>query len=116
MPDPSDALMILVTCDTLGHGDDELGRLLMGKFLQQLAAQSPKPFVVAFYNAGVTLLAAESPWLEGLRTLESHGADLIACGTCVDHFLLREKLGAGRISDMREIVATALRTAKVVTV
>ena len=116
MTDPSDGLTFLITGDTLGRGDEELGRQLMGKFLQQLAAQSPKPFVVAFYNTGVKLLATDSPWLEGIRALESHGADLIVCGTCVDYFKLREKLGAGRVSDMREIVATALRTARVITV
>ena len=109
-------LMVIVTSDVLGRGDDELGHRLMAKFVLQLCAQSPKPDVIAFYNAGVNLLAEQSPYLEGFRTLGEEGADLIACGTCVDYFHLRDKLGTGRISDMAEIVATALRATKVVTV
>ena len=116
MSDHSPGLVWIVNGDVLGHGDDELGRRLMGKFVLQLSTQSPKPDVIAFYNTGVKLLADPSPYLDGFRTLEAAGTDLIACGTCVDHFRLRDNLGAGRISDMSEIVATALKASKVITV
>jgi hypothetical protein len=64
----------------------------------------------------VRLLARQSACLEGFRSLEHDGTELVACGTCVDYFKLRGDLAAGRVSDMREIVATMSAAAKVVTV
>lgn len=107
--------LVLVTSDTLGRGDDDLGRRLMIKFFGQIVAQ-PHPHVIAFYNAGVKLLVGRSPVLEALRELDAHGTELIACGTCVEHFGIHDDLAVGRVTDMREIVATANASAKVITV
>jgi intracellular sulfur oxidation DsrE/DsrF family protein len=106
----------LFTGDTLGRGDDELGRQLVAKLVLQLAQQEPKPQAILCYNTAVRLLAEASPCADGMRTLEQEGVDVIACGTCVDRFQLRGRLAAGRISDMRDIVATLNASAKVVTV
>ena len=116
MTDIHDQTAFLFTADTLGRGDDDLGRQLMAKFVLQLSQQTPKPHAVLFYNAGVRLLVEGSPCLDGFRALEHDGVDLVACGTCVDYFHLRDRLAAGRISDMREVVATLNAAAKVITV
>ncbi len=108
--------VLVITGDGLGRGDDSLGRRLMVKFLQQVAAVTPRPTVIAFYNAGVTLLVPESPVVGTLKELEADGADLIACGPCLDHFAIRTRLAAGRVSDMREIVTTIAAASKVVVV
>jgi selenium metabolism protein YedF len=108
--------VFIISSDTFGRGDDELGRQLMAKFVLQLSTQSPKPHAIAFYNSGVKLLAEGSPCLEGFRVLERDGTDLLACGTCVDFFQLRGRIGAGHVTDMREIVATLQAAPKVVTV
>ena len=108
-------MMVTITGEGLGRGDDELGRRLMIKFVGQLATQPHKPHAVAFYNAGVRLLVKASPVLDALQALEREGVDLIACGTCVEHFGIREDLAAGRISDMREIVAMMLASGTVIT-
>jgi len=97
--------VFVISSDTLGRGSDDLGRQLMAKFVLQLATQDPKPHAVVFYNAGVKLLAAGSPCIEGLRSLEHGGTDLLACGTCMDFFELRGRLAVGHVTDMREIVA-----------
>ncbi len=107
---------VVITAEGLGRGDEDLGRRLMLKFLAQLAALPVKPQVVAFYNAGVRLLASASPVIDVLAALDRDGVDLIACGTCVDHFGIRDQLAVGRISDMREIVTNMLSAAKVITV
>ncbi len=108
--------VIVMTSETLGRDDDDLGRRLMVKFLQQLAAMPDKPHVVAFYNGGVKLLGQSSTLLEALAALEAAGTELVACGTCVDHFGLRGRLALGRVSDMREIVSTMTAADKVITV
>ncbi len=108
--------MVAVSGEGMGRGDDDLGRRLMAKFFAQLVALGDKPHVVAFYNAGVKLLVRESPVLEALRSLDHDGVELIACGTCVHHFGLGDRLAVGRVSDMREIVASMQAADKVITV
>ena len=102
--------MVVVTSEGMGRGDEDLGRRLMLKFLAQIAAQPDKPGVIAFYNAAVRLLVAGSPVVEVLRALDRDGVDLIACGTCVEHFGLQDKIRAGEVSTMPTISDLLLRS------
>jgi selenium metabolism protein YedF len=108
--------MYVITSDTLGRGDDGLGRRLMTKFVQQLAALNPRPSVVGFYNSGVILLVPTSPVLDAFRSMEHDGVELIACGTCLDHYLIRDSIAAGRVSDMREILGAMAAAARTIVV
>ncbi len=107
--------MVVIVAESVGRGDEDLGRRLMIKLFGQLATLPGKPHVIAFYNAGVKLLARDSPIADVLGALDAQGVDLVACGTCVDHFALRDRLAFGRISDMREIVSAMLESDKVIT-
>ena len=108
--------MVVVNGEGMGRGDDDLGRRLMTKFFGQLVALGNKPHMIAFYNAGVKLLVHGSPVLDALRTLDQEGVELVACGTCVEHFGIREHIAVGRVGDMREIVAGMDASTKVITV
>ena len=116
MSEPPSGTVFVISSDRMGRGDKSLGRQLIAKFVQQLQTQSPRPHAIVFYNAGVRLLANGSHCLDGLRTLEHDGTDLLACGTCIDHYRLRDQIGAGHITDMREIVAMMNAAPKVVTI
>jgi selenium metabolism protein YedF len=98
--------VLVLNSDTMGKGDEELGRRLMVKFVHQLAGLPTLPDGVLFYNTAVRLLANDSVVVEALRELERGGVELLACGTCVEHFKLGNSLGAGHVTDMREIAAT----------
>jgi selenium metabolism protein YedF len=108
--------MIVVGSETLGRGDDALGHRLMLKFLTQLATQDTKPSLVAFLNSGVRLLARGSDAVPMLVSLEKDGTDIVACGTCVEHYEMLDSLAIGRVTDMREIVGSMNSCAKVVTI
>lgn len=108
--------LVVVSGEGLGRGDEELGRRLMVKFFAQLMSLANRPQAVAFYNAGVRLLAQGSPITDALNALDHDGVELVACGTCVEHFGLRDRLAIGRVSDMREIVGLMDASDKVVTV
>ena len=69
--------------------------------------------MVGFWNAGVKLVAADSPVLAELRLLEERGVDLVPCGTCVAHFGVTPAVG--KVSDMDTIVREIGRAAKVIT-
>ena len=110
------ATTLAITAEVLGHGDETLGRRLMVKFVQQVAAWSPRPHALVFYNGGVKLLLPSSPVVEALKALEADGVELVACGTCLDHYAIRDKLAAGRVSDMREILGFLMESDKAIVV
>lgn len=111
----SDELVVVaISGDCMGKGDDELGRLLLRNHLHVLAETSPKPDVLVFYNSGVRLATQGSPVLEDLSSLERAGTRILLCGTCLGHFGLKESVAVGEISNMYAITETMLGAAKVI--
>jgi tRNA 2-thiouridine synthesizing protein A len=96
---------VLLASATIGHGDDDLGRLLMIAFVKTLKSLDPRPRTLLLMNGGVRLAAEGSELVDALRELEAEGAELLVCGTCLDFFRLKEKLRAGRVSNMFEIAS-----------
>lgn len=104
----------IVVCnqDQMGHGDRALGQKILGTFLKKSIALQDFTAIV-FFNAGVKLVAADSPVLAELRLLEERGVDLVPCGTCLQHFQITPAVG--KVADMDAIVREIGRAAKVVT-
>jgi selenium metabolism protein YedF len=107
---------LIVRGEFLGSGSDELGAQLMGSFLRKLCAGHSKPERIIFYNSGVKLLAEGSPVLDALDLLAKAGVDLVACGTCVGYYELKEKMRVGRVGDMVEIASRIVDSDGVATV
>lgn len=107
---------IIINNESLGKGNESLGNQLMGAFFRKLWASSDKPDVIMFYNSGVKLLAKGSGILEVFHGLYEQGVELIACGTCIDHYDLKDSIEVGRRTDMTEIVDTMMKAEKVITV
>ncbi|TDA70698.1 MAG: sulfurtransferase-like selenium metabolism protein YedF [Clostridia bacterium] len=107
--------VVLVTSDTLGHGEAELGRVLMQSFLGTLAESEALPQSLTFINSGVKLVCEGSPVLDSLMRLEQGGVEISACGTCLDYYHLKEKLCVGRVTNMYAIVTSLLTASKVTT-
>jgi selenium metabolism protein YedF len=107
-------LVLVVSDDKMGRGDQELGRILIRSFFHTLGEIEGRPDTIIFFNAGVWLAADDSPILDDLCSLEAKGISLLACGTCLDYFELRKRLAVGRVSNMYEIAETMLSAGKVV--
>lgn len=107
-------LVLAISGDKMGRGNPELGHILIRSFFHTLTEVRPMPDRIILFNTGVRLACAESPVLEDLRALEAEGVEILACGTCLGHLDLKEKLGAGRISNMYEIAEALLNAGKVV--
>jgi len=101
---------VAISSELMGKGDDDLGRQLMKSFLIALSCLDEIPEVVAFYNSGVKLALKDSDTIEPIQDLERKGTEIILCSTCVDHFKISDKIGAGRIGDMY-IIAQKLSSA-----
>jgi peroxiredoxin family protein len=67
-------------------------------------------------NSGVKLVCEGSPVLAELKALEKKGTELLACGTCLDFFHLKEKLCVGSISNMYAIVEKINETTKIISI
>ena len=107
-------LVIFADSDTVGRGSDELGSVLMRSFLYTLKDIQPTPWRIIFMNAGVRLVTEDSPSIEVLRELEIAGAEILACGTCLDYFHLKDKVRAGRISNMYEILSSLAEATNII--
>lgn len=107
---------VIVNSESFGKGDDELGNKLMGAFLRKLWIRTDLPDVIVCYNAGVKLIAKGSPVLDALNGLHDKGVEIVACGTCIDHYNLGQDIKIGRRTDMVEIVSIMMEYDKVITV
>ena len=107
-------VVVLIDGATVGRGDDLLGAVLMKSFLHTLKEISPRPWRLIFINAGVKLAAEGSDLLNVLNELESLGIEILSCGTCLDFFRLKEKLIAGKVTNMYEIVSSLVAATNVI--
>ena len=108
------ATVIILNNNQMGHGDAEFGRKLLGTCLRKLVSISDLSAIV-LYNEGVHLATKDSPVAVELRQLHERGVDLLACGTCVEYYGLKDKLLVERPSNMDEILACLAEADKVIT-
>lgn len=105
--------IIVCNKDQLGHGDRDLGQKVLGTFLKKSIAL-PNFTAIVFFNAGVKLVAKDSPVVAELQSLEERGVDIVPCGTCLAHYGIEPAVG--EVSDMDSIIKEIGRAAKVVTI
>lgn len=108
--------VILVTGDSLGRGDEDLGRLLMQRLLHEVGGQRSLPEKVMFLNSGVNLVVEGSPALDQVRHLEDAGVEIVACATCLERFGFLDKLVVGMKTDMGTTVDALTEASKVVSI
>ncbi len=107
-------LLVFVDGETMGRGSDELGRVLMGAFLRTLKDLPMRPWRVIFVNGGVKLAVEGSEVISPLQELAEGGTEILACGTCLDFFHLKEKVRVGRISNMFEILSSLIEASRLI--
>ena len=90
----------------MGRGNEELGKILMRTFLNTIKELEVCPWKMVFINSGVKLVASDSEYLNILKDIQGLGIEIIACGTCLDYYHLKEKIGVGRIGNMFEIMTS----------
>ena len=110
MSRPPRSRVLLLGSEGMWRGDDGLGMTILGNFLKTLVANPLRPDKIVCWNAGVKLLARDSPVVAVLQDLEGIGVQILGCKTCVEHFGLQEKLQAGEISTMPVISDLLLRS------
>lgn len=99
-------LVIAISSDRMGRGNDDLGYVLIRSFIHTILSLEPLPQTVIFYNTGVKLAVRDSEVLNDLKELEKKGIAILVCGTCLNYFSISKDLSVGVISNMYDIAST----------
>ncbi len=107
-------VVVYISSQLLGIGDEALGRFLMRAFLNSLLNLETPPSRLILINSGVHLASEDSEVVDTLKALADQGMEILSCGTCLEFYSLKEKMGVGRISNMFEIVQSLLEADRVI--
>jgi selenium metabolism protein YedF len=99
-------ILVFITTENLGYGDEELGAKLMTTFLATLPEMGDALWRVSLLNGGVKLAATPGNALQSLRGLEQSGVSVLVCGTCLAHYGLHTHKAVGETSNMLDIVTS----------
>lgn len=114
IPDARDNMVVVVSSDRMGSGNDELGKVLIKGFIYAITQLDKLPKTMLFYNGGATLTCEGSDSLEDLKSLEAQGVNIMTCGTCLDYYGIKEKLAVGSVTNMYVIAETMAGADKII--
>ena len=109
-----EGLVVVLSANVMGTGDEKLGTALMKAFVFALTKQDVLPEAILCYNTGAYLTCEGADTLEDLKALEAEGVKILTCGTCLDFYGVKEKLAVGSVTNMYEIVETMEKAKKIV--
>lgn len=107
-------VVVFITTDKLGEGDERLGSILMKAFLNTMHDSEPKPAMILFINNGVRLTIEDSEVLDSLEALIQDGVQIMSCGTCLTYYDILDKLKVGIVGNMYDIVNALLEAGKII--
>lgn len=108
-------IMVMITTDRMGYGDDELGRKLMANYIRTLNEFGRDLWRLVFVNNGVRLTVESAEVLDTLAALEKNGLQILVCGTCLEHYGLTPQKRAGETTNMLDIITAMHLADKVIT-
>jgi selenium metabolism protein YedF len=101
--------------ELMGRGEHhELGHVLIRGFFHTLGEVEPLPDAIIFFNSGVKLVVEGSPVVDDLQALVAEGVEILACGTCLSYYDLKESIAVGTVSNMYTIAETMLAAGRLV--
>lgn len=106
--------VVAIASDHMGHGNDELGQILMKGFIFALSQLEELPKTILFYNGGAKITTEGSVSLEDLKNMEAQGVEILTCGTCLDYYGLKDKLAVGSVTNMYTIVEKLANADKII--
>jgi len=109
-------VLVLVTTNSLGSGDDMLGAKLMVSYLKTIKEMGTDLWQLIFVNSGVKLTTGSSSVLKELQEYEKSGVIILACGTCLEHYGISAEKEVGGTTNMLDIVTATQLADKVITI
>jgi len=109
-------ILVMITTDRMGFGDDTLGLKLMINFIGTLKEMGKELWRLILVNNGVKLAVEGSEVLGALEGFEKERITILVCGTCLTHYGLLEKKRVGETTNMLDIVTAMQLADKVITI
>lgn len=95
--------VVAIGREGMGHGSDELGRILIKGFIFSLTQLQTPPQALLLFNSGIRLALRDANTVEDLNTLICQGCEVLVCGTCLDYYGEKERLAVGEVTTMLRI-------------
>jgi selenium metabolism protein YedF len=108
-------ILVFLTSDVIGRGDDVLGAKLMTNFLNTLPELGDALWRIIMVNGAVKLATAANPAIEKLKSLEAAGVSILVCGTCLEFFQLMDQKAVGQVTNMLDVITSQQLADKVIT-
>ena len=106
--------LVILSSDSLGKGDDELGRNIVINFINHMGEMGDDLWRLVLLNGGVKLAVEGSEALPHLQELAEEGLGILVCGPCLKTFNLYEKKQVGELTSMLDIVTSMQMAQKVI--
>jgi selenium metabolism protein YedF len=106
--------LVLLASDSLGKGDEELGRKIVVNFIRTIKEMGDDLWRLVLLNGGVKLAVEGSEVLPQLQELAGAGLGILVCGPCLKTFNLFEKQQVGQLTSMVDIVTSMQMADKVI--
>jgi selenium metabolism protein YedF len=107
-------ILVLLATDSLGQGDEELGRKIVVNFIRTMKEMGDDLWRLVLLNGGVKLAVEGSEVLHHLQELAGEGLDILVCGPCLKTFNLFEKRQVGELTSMLDIITSMQMADKVI--
>lgn len=107
-------ILVMISSQSIGKGDDELGQKLMINFVKTLKEMGTDLWRIVFVNHGVKFAAKGSVILDELMGLATSGVSILVCGACLTHLNLLEEKMIGETTNMLDIVTSMQLADKVI--
>lgn len=108
-------ILLMLTTDSLGQGDEALGRMIVRNFIRNAKEMGGDLWRLVLLNGGVKLAVEGSEALPYLQELAREGLGILVCGPCLKTFNLFEKRQVGEITNMLDIITSMQMADKVIT-
>ncbi len=106
LPADHSKILVMISADQIGKGDDALGRQLMINFIKTLKEMGRDLWRLVLVNHGVRLAIEDSSVLDELLALEKDGVDILVCGACLTHLGLMDAKRVGQTTNMLDVVTS----------
>ena len=110
----SQKILVILSSQQIGKGDDTLGQKLMVNFVKTLKEMGNDLWRIVLLNHGVKFSTKDSKILGGLKELEQSGTGILVCGACLTHLGLMEKKVIGETTNMLDVVTSMQLADKVI--
>jgi hypothetical protein len=108
-------IVVVFTSDSLGRGNELLGKKLVIHFLQSLINGGSKPKAIVLLNSAVKMASGRNETIGKLTVLEEQGAKIMVCISSAQDYELLDNLSVGFAASMDDICEAMMTALKVIT-